>query len=89
MLELGEDRASQIRSQQQRQRGWKLYCFQAPETQCIAKGKASAPYEFGVKVYYCTRHKKSRTLWQLQSTSELCRSTQSLATPIHDRYHSI
>ena len=43
-------RASQIRSQQQRQRGWKLYSFHAPEVECIGKGKASAPYEFGVKV---------------------------------------
>jgi IS5 family transposase len=37
--------ASQIRSQQQRQRGWKLYSFHAPEVECIGKGKASAPYE--------------------------------------------
>jgi hypothetical protein len=37
-------RASQIRSQQQRQRGWKLYSFHAPEVECIGKGKASAPY---------------------------------------------
>jgi IS5 family transposase len=36
-------RASQIRSQQQRQRGWKLYSFHAPETECIGKGNASAP----------------------------------------------
>jgi hypothetical protein len=42
-------RASQIRSQQQRQRGWKLYSFHAPEVECIGKGKVSAPYEFGVK----------------------------------------
>ena len=42
-------RASQIRSQQQRQRGRKLYSFHAPEVECIGKGKASAPYEFGVK----------------------------------------
>ncbi|MCS3764837.1 IS5 family transposase [Bradyrhizobium centrosematis] len=42
-------RASQIRSQQQRQRGWKLYSFHAPEVECIGKGKAAAPYEFGVK----------------------------------------
>jgi hypothetical protein len=34
-----------IRSQQQRQRGWKLYSFHAPEVECIGKGKASAPYE--------------------------------------------
>jgi transposase, IS5 family len=42
-------RAAQIRSQQQRQRGWKLYSFHAPEVECIGKGKARAPYEFGVK----------------------------------------
>jgi IS5 family transposase len=42
-------RANQIRSQQQRQRGWKLYSFHAPEVECIGKGKANAPYEFGVK----------------------------------------
>src|SRR6185436_3555386 len=34
-------RARQIRSQQQRQRGWKLYSFHAPEVECIGKGKAS------------------------------------------------
>jgi transposase, IS5 family len=42
-------RANQIRSQQQRQRDWKLHSFHAPEVECIGKGKASAPYEFGVK----------------------------------------
>jgi hypothetical protein len=42
-------RANQIRSQQQRQRGFKLYSFHAPEVECIGKGKASASYEFGVK----------------------------------------
>jgi hypothetical protein len=33
--------ANQIRSQQQRQRGWKLYSFHAAEVECIGKGKAS------------------------------------------------
>jgi hypothetical protein len=28
-------RAAQIRSQRQRQRGWKLYSFHAPEIECI------------------------------------------------------
>ena len=42
-------RAMQIRSQQQRQRGFKLFSFHAPEVECIGKGKAAAPYEFGVK----------------------------------------
>jgi IS5 family transposase len=52
-------RASQIRSQQQRQRGWKLYSFHAPETECIGKGKASAPYEFGVKVSIATTNARA------------------------------
>src|SRR5215467_4586028 len=47
-------KASQIRSQQQRQRGFKLYSFHAPEVECIGKGKASAPYEFGVKASIVT-----------------------------------
>jgi IS5 family transposase len=53
-FEAALSRASQIRSQQQRQRGWKLYSFHAPEVECIGKGKASAPYEFGVKVSVVT-----------------------------------
>jgi IS5 family transposase len=57
MLPLG--RADQIRSQQQRQRGYKLYSFHAPETECIGKGKASAPYEFGVKVSIVTTNARA------------------------------
>src|SRR6204780_1150525 len=49
-------RAAQIRSQQQRQRGWKLYSFHAPEVECIGKGKAAAPYEFGVKASIVTNN---------------------------------
>jgi transposase, IS5 family len=52
-------RADQIRSQQQRQRGWKLYSFHAPEVECIGKGKASAPYEFGVKASFVTPNRRS------------------------------
>ena len=52
-------RASQIRSQRQRQRGWKLYSFHAPEVECIGKGKASAPYEFGVKVSIVTTNARA------------------------------
>jgi IS5 family transposase len=52
-------RASQIRSQQQRQRGWKLYSFHAPEVECIGKGKASAPYEFGVKTSIVTTNARA------------------------------
>jgi IS5 family transposase len=35
---------------QQRQDTHKLYALHAPEVECIAKGKAKIPYEFGVKV---------------------------------------
>ncbi|MFK4504954.1 hypothetical protein ABIF81_000132 [Bradyrhizobium daqingense] len=34
-------RATQIGSQQQRQRGWKLYSFHAPEVECIGKCRAA------------------------------------------------
>src|SRR5919201_5942791 len=52
-------RADQIRSQQQRQRGWKLYSFHAPEVECIGKGKASALYEFGVKASIVTTNARA------------------------------
>ena len=52
-------KANQIRSQQQRQRGWKLYSFHAPEVECIGKGKASAPYEFGVKTSIVTTNART------------------------------
>jgi IS5 family transposase len=52
-------RAWQIKAQKQRQRGWKLYSFHAPETECIGKGKASAPYEFGVKVSIVTTNRRA------------------------------
>ena len=50
---------TQIRSQQQRQRGWKLYSFHAPEVECIGRGKASAPYEFGVKASIVTTNARA------------------------------
>ena len=53
-------RAAQIRGQKQRQRGWKLYSWHAPETECIGKGKARAPYEFGVKVSLTTTNRRCK-----------------------------
>jgi IS5 family transposase len=53
-------RASQIRRQKQRQRGWKLYSWHAPEVECIGKGKAAKPYEFGVKVSLTTTNKRAK-----------------------------
>ncbi len=52
-------RAEQVRRQQQRQRGWKLYSLHAPEVECIAKGKAHKPYEFGCKVSITTTNARS------------------------------
>ena len=42
--------AVKVRFQSQRQRGPKVYSLHAPEVECIGKGKARAPYEFGCKV---------------------------------------
>jgi len=53
-------KARQIRDQKQRQRGWKLYSWHAPETECIAKGKAAKPYEFGIKVSLTTTNKRCK-----------------------------
>ncbi len=48
------DLASRVRHQEQRQRGPKIYSLHAPEVECIGKGKARAPYEFGCKVSIVT-----------------------------------
>jgi transposase, IS5 family len=46
--------ARRVREQQQRQRGPKVYSLHAPEVECIGKGKAHRPYEFGLKVSVAT-----------------------------------
>lgn len=46
--------AGRVRAQEQRQRGPKVYSLHAPEVECIGKGKARAPYEFGCKVSIAT-----------------------------------
>lgn len=40
----------------------KLYSLHAPETYCIAKGKAAKPYEFGCKVALVVTHKQGLAL---------------------------
>ena len=42
--------ARRVLEQDRRQRGRKVYSLHAPEVECIGKGKAHRPYEFGVKV---------------------------------------
>jgi IS5 family transposase len=41
-------------------RGKKVYSLHAPEVECIGKGKAHAPYEFGVKVSIATTLHRSK-----------------------------
>ena len=48
------DLAIKVRHQDHRQRGPKVYSLHAPEVECIGKGKARAPYEFGCKVSLTT-----------------------------------
>jgi transposase, IS5 family len=52
--------ASRVLEQRQNQRGRKVYSLHAPEVECIGKGKAHAPYEFGVKVSIATTLKRSK-----------------------------
>jgi transposase, IS5 family len=46
--------SQRVLTQEQRQRGRKVYALHAPEVECIGKGKARAPYEFGCKVSVAT-----------------------------------
>ena len=46
--------ARRVREQRKSQRGPKVYSLHAPEVECIGKGKAHRPYEFGVKVSIAT-----------------------------------
>jgi len=52
--------AIRVRVQDHRQRGPKIYALHAPEVECIGKGKARAPYEFGCKVSVATPVTKPR-----------------------------
>ena len=47
------DRVNRIRTQKPKDKN-KLYALHAPEVECISKGKAHKPYEFGVKVSVAT-----------------------------------
>lgn len=52
--------AERVSEQRQNQRGRKVYSLHAPEVECIGKGKAHRPYEFGVKVSVATTLHRSR-----------------------------
>lgn len=49
-------RCERIRAQGKKDKD-KLYALHAPEVECIAKGKARTPYEFGVKAAIAVTHK--------------------------------
>ena len=55
-LGLWLERAERIRTQQRFDKN-KLYALHAPEVECIGKGKARKPYEFGVKNAVVVSHK--------------------------------
>src|SRR5574343_669216 len=51
-------RVNRIRTQKPKDKN-KLYAVHAPEVECISKGKAHKPYEFGVKVSIATTLKEN------------------------------
>lgn len=52
--------AQRVLEQNRHQRGRKIYSLHAPEVECIGKGKAHRPYEFGVKVSVATTLNRSK-----------------------------
>jgi IS5 family transposase len=55
------ERAERIRTQRRNDKN-KLYALHAPEVECIGKGKARKPYEFGVKNAVVVSHKQGLML---------------------------
>lgn len=55
------ERAERIRTQQRNTKN-KLYALHAPEVECISKGKARKPYEFGVKTAVVVSHQQGLML---------------------------
>ena len=54
-------RAEAVRTQQPKDKN-KLYALHAPEVECIGKGKARKPYEFGVKTAVVVSHQQGLML---------------------------
>src|SRR5271167_4716570 len=71
-----------VREQRKNQRGKKVYSLHAPEVECIGKGKAHRPYEFGVKVSIAT----TATRWRPSFRRSKRRSASALpaSSPIGD-----
>ena len=75
------DLALRVRHQEQRQRGPKIYSLHAPEVECIGKGKARTPYEFGCKVSITTPPPRPRA-GSSCCTPRRCTATRMTATPL-------
>jgi len=60
-LGLWLERAERIRTQRRNDKN-KLYALHAPKVECLVKGKARTPYEFGVKVSQTVTHKQGLTV---------------------------
>jgi IS5 family transposase len=71
--------AYRVRFQDHRQRGPKVYALHAPEVECIGKGKARAPYEFGCKVSIATRRPTPKAASSC-CTPRHCTAIRSTAT---------
>jgi hypothetical protein len=76
--------AVRVRLQDHRQRGPKVYALHAPEVECIGKGKARAPYEFGCKVSVATPATKPKSLPSRKrgAASLCCTPRTCTATPL-------
>lgn len=64
-------RVNRILTQQTKDKN-KLYALHAPEVECIAKGKAKIPYEFGVKVSIVTTLKERLVVGARSMPSNPC-----------------
>src|ERR1700682_5504185 len=80
------DLALRVRHQDHRQRGRKVYALHAPEVECIGKGKARAPYEFGCKVSVATpvTQPKGGQPHPERSRGTCCMPKRCTATPSTD-----
>ena len=66
-LSMWLERAERIRTQQRADKN-KLYALHAPEVECIGKGKARKPYEFGVKSAVVVSHQHGLMLGEFEWT---------------------
>ena len=86
------ERAERIYRQRPKDKN-KLYALHAPEAECIGKGKARKPYEFGVKVSLAVTHKQglmvgARSLpgnpYDGHSLAEQIEQIEQTTTPLQD-----